>query len=98
MDLADISGLNQFPSLLIVPAAPLLCPDLHNPIVLLRYLSQPSAFTNEDTQRLLDIDIFAGRAGHHRRETMPVIWSRDNDRLQIFVLKHLAEIAIRLRF
>ena len=53
--------------------------------------------------RLLDIDILAGHHGVDRRQCVPVIGRGNDDRVDVFAVKHVTEIArglgrVALRF
>ena len=75
----------------------LLGSDLNNAFIAARDIDHPAAFLHEQGERLLDVDIFAGAAGHHTHERMPMIGRGDHDCIDAFVIQQAAEIAMQLR-
>ena len=57
--------------------------------------SHPAALFDENGERLFDVDILAGGAGHHRHQGVPVIGRADDHGLQVLVVEHAAEVGIR---
>ena len=46
-------------------------------------------------ERLLDVDVLAGLAGHDGRQRVPVIGRADDDRVDVLAVEHAAEVARR---
>jgi hypothetical protein len=74
----------------------LLGADLHDPAVSFRDAAQPLPFTDEECQRLLDVNILAGRTRQHAHQRMPMIGRGDDDACDAFVIQQLAEISMCL--
>jgi len=55
----------------------------------------PTALLDENGQRLFDVDVLAGGAGHHGHQGVPVIGGADDNGLQVRVVEHAAEVGIR---
>ena len=87
-DLADVAGLQQLARVLVVQAGALLRAHLHDAVVAARHVGHPAAFPDENGERLLDVDVLAGGAGHHGHQGVPVIGSADDDGLQVLVVEH----------
>ena len=59
-------------------------------------LQHPLAFVDENRERLLDIDILAGRAGHDGEHGMPMVGGGHDHSIDVLVFVHLAKIAVAL--
>ena len=68
----------------------------HHTLVLVHRLDHPLAFVDEHRERLFDIDIFAGGAGHDGEQGMPVVGSSHKHSIDVLVFVHLAKIAVAL--
>ena len=65
--------------------------------MLARHLGHPLAFVNEERHRLLDVNVFAGRAGHHGHHGVPMVGRGDDNGLDVLIVEQLAKVAIGLR-
>ena len=86
--------LNQLYRALKVCARPLLQPDLHDTIGSPRGLEHHASFPDAIRYRLLHIHVLARQAGIDAHQRVPVIGSRNHDRLDTAVLKQFAVIVI----
>jgi len=97
VDSAEPARLHQFASPDDVRHAPLLHADLHDPRMLGERIEDDFIFRHVVRERLLDIDILAGRHGRHGDRDMPVIGRRDQDRVNVLVIEQTAIIAVDSR-
>ena len=68
----------------------------HDALVLVHRLDHPLAFVDENRERLFDVDILAGGAGHDGEHGVPVIRAGYDDAIDVLVLIHLAKVAVTL--
>jgi hypothetical protein len=71
-----------------------LRPHHHHAFVLVPGLEHPLAFVDENRERLLDVDVLAGRAGHDGEHGMPMVGGGHHHAIDIFVFVHPAKIAV----
>src|SRR5205823_6484922 len=71
----------------------LLSPHLHHALVLLLRLDQQLAFARVVPTRLFHVDMLAGLHGEQRRRRVPMVGRGDHERVHVFVLERLAEVA-----
>ena len=97
MNLAEIALADEFLGRAIVTPATLLGAHLHHAVVLTGHLGHPLALVDKERHRLLDVDVLAGRAGHHRLQGVPMVGRGDHHGLDVLVIEHFAKVAIGLR-
>ncbi len=76
----------------VVRSAALLRPHLDDAIVLARDVHHHAALADRQRQGLLDVDVLARLAGHHRRQRVPVVRRADDDRVDVGSVEHAAEV------
>src|ERR1035437_5096246 len=69
----------------------------YDTVVFARRLDHPLALVDENGHRLLDVDILACGAGHDGEHCVPVVRRGHHYALDVLVLIHLPEIAVRFR-
>ena len=97
MNLAEIALPDKLLGRSIVTPAALLGAHLHHAVVLAGHLGHPLAFVDEERHWFFDVDVFASRAGHHGHHGVPMVGRGDHHGLDVLVIQHFAEVAIRLR-
>ena len=72
--------------------AALLRAHLDDAVVRRAAFDHHAAFADRQRERLLDVDVLAGLAGHDRRQRMPVIGRADDDGIDVVAVEHAAEV------
>ncbi len=80
---AEMTGAQESRRALVVLPGSLLRADLHDPPMARRRGDHPVALAHDVRQRLLDVDVLAGRARHDRHQRVPVVGRRDDDRVDV---------------
>src|SRR5437660_4515015 len=91
--LPDRAFLDRLDDLHRAGRGALLSPHLHHALVLLLRLDQQLAFARVVPTRLLHVDMLAGLHGEQRRRRVPMVGRGDHERVHVFVLERLAEVA-----
>jgi hypothetical protein len=91
-DLSEFAGSYIFDSILIMTRAPVLRPNLYNPVVLAGRIAHEVPFTNGVGEGLFNIHVLAGLAGQHGDMCVRVIGNGDNHAINIFIVQNPAEI------
>jgi hypothetical protein len=94
--LANVPALDQFDNLPEVRRRPLLAAGLDHAPVVARGLDHAAALLDGVRQRLFAVDVFAGLAGQDGGDGVPVVGSRDEDRVDILAIQDAAEIGVAL--
>jgi hypothetical protein len=90
--LADHSVPNELHGSLVVRARALLAACLHYSLLLASFVDHDAAFLNGEGQRLFDVNVFAGAAGHHGLKSVPVVGSCDENGIDVFAIEQLAKV------
>ena len=93
-DLAEIPCLHPFDGFLQRRVRAILRAGLHDAVVLPRRFHHLAAFPHIVRDRLFHIHILARLAAPDRNQRMPVIWRGGRDRVNVFVVQELAQVAI----
>ncbi len=97
-DLADLPGVEiLLLRLQIVPARSLLHAHLADAVVHPRRLDDRRALLDRQRQRLLDVDVLAGRQRVERDWTVPVIRHGDEHRVDVLLVEERAMVFVGLR-
>ncbi len=75
-------------------SAPALRADLHDAPVLPGRCEHRLALGDVDADRLLEVDVGAGRGRFGHRQRVPVIRRADEDDVEVFLLQHLAVVLV----
>jgi hypothetical protein len=89
VDGAELPAPHQFGALYKLLPVPLLEPDLRDPLVAGDGVDHLPAHLDLVGQRLLAIDVLAGRAGIDEHGAVPVVRRGDQDRVDILALEQL---------
>ena len=97
LDLADGAGVQKALDLVLQRIAALLRATLHDAIVLPRRFDQLAAFPDVVGHRLLHIHILPSLQRPNGCKHVPVVARGDDNRVDVLVLHHLAQVLRRLR-
>jgi hypothetical protein len=95
VQLADLALADELEGAGVVRARALLAAHLHHPVVLASRPHHGPPLGHGQGQRLLDVDVLAGAAGHHRHQRVPVVGRGDDHRVDVLVVEQVAEIPVR---
>jgi hypothetical protein len=69
---------------------------LDDAFVLRGRLDHLAALEDRVRRGLLDVDVLARLAGPNGRQRMPMVWGRDNDRIDVLIVQQLAQVGVGL--
>src|SRR5262249_36468943 len=95
--LAKFARTDKLGSAQDVRSAAALRPGLDDALVLARRLDHAPALDDVVRDRLLDVDVLAGLAGPDRRQRVPVVRRRDDERVNVLLFEDLADVLLGLR-
>jgi hypothetical protein len=78
-------------------ASALLRADLDDAPVPAGDVEHPAALAGEERDRLLDVDVLAGGAGHHGHQGVPVVGRGDRDDVDVLAVEDAADVLDVLR-
>ncbi len=97
MDVAQRAVFDDLPGLLQVRHAPLLHADLHDALVIVLRIDHGLSFGEVVRERLLNVNVFPGRAGIDGHRHVPMVGRADQYGVDIFAIENLAVLLRRDR-
>jgi hypothetical protein len=95
-DLAQFAALDERHGFLVVLAPALLRANLHDAPRLRRCRDDGTPLGDGVRQRLLDVDILPGGAGHDGGQCMPVIRRGHDDGIHVLPFEHMPEVTLHV--